>query len=323
MGTPRRRSVARMARHGLGDVVTQTGPPVPGHQRLAQQAADEGGRSDIGNLAAHGLQDQPFDRHLGGVRRWRVNGRAGPDGGAVGSGAVRFLQLAQPPGIDAAARRDRCPFGWREGAGEEPAPRQAGGVTDIADAAGERIQGVDGRGVRRFRPDQRHSGVVGSGDRKAARLARAVFRQHPEIGVHRLRRRWIIRRHEHIGRGPGAVCAGSNDRRRLSFEPFQRRALDRALTPDSPGRCQRREHAVGLRRPVGRLITGAARGAAHAGQKLDLEHEAHWPFSSSPPSPPKASARLLRTISTSLSCGVSVRERKAKPASSACRYASR
>ena len=79
-----------------------------------------------------------------------------------------------------------------------------------------------------------------------------------------------------------------HDRRRLFFQPLQRRPFLGPFTSGSPSGNQRREHPVRLRRPVWRVVAGLPRGAADAGQELDFEDEAHSPSSPSPPSPSNA-----------------------------------
>src|SRR5262245_29917238 len=77
-----------------------------------------------------------------------------------------------------------------------------------------------------------------------------------------------------------------------------------SLAVCSPRRDEGGKDSVRLRRPVWDLTIGTERGETGAQQIFDFKNEAHSSASSSRPSPEIASSCLLRTISTSFSCGV-------------------
>ena len=113
-----------------------------------------------------------------------------------------------------------------------------------------------------------------------------------------------------------------NGRRRLLFQPLESPTLVPVFASDSPSAHECREYAVNLRRPVWLLAAGASCPAVYAGQEFDLQNEAHESSDSSPPEPSSASFRLLWTISTNLSCGVSLIDSNRNPTDSAKVYAS-
>ena len=282
MRLPSRCAARRVPRHDLGYGSSHSRLPIATHQRVAQHAADEGRRPDIGNRAFDHLQGQPV------VLQWHRIGFFGEDRSTGanrrthGICAVGYLQLAQASRIDAPVRGPSgAEMNWGIGR-QKPAPDQASRMTDVAYAARDPIQCVEQRGFGFRGPGDSHDRVVRAGDWKAARLTWAAVRHDSHVRLRRPRCAWIVRWHEDVWRCPSGMFARVNGRRWLGLQPLQRLPLFRPFAACSPSGDQGGEHSVRLRRPVRIVVAGLAGGPANAGQELDLKNEAHRPRSLHP-----------------------------------------
>ena len=148
-------------------------------------------------------------------------------------------------------------------------------MTYVGDVSGKRIQRRYSLLVgNRVTPQKTHSGIVRSVGRKAPRLPTAEV-GHDRFVSHPACLRIIGRNVNSRNSSSGAAACGDL-RRWLLLKPLQSTLLIRWLISRAPCCDKRREHAIRLRRPVGRVVGGTSRGKRDAKEMFDLKDEGHF-----------------------------------------------
>ena len=314
-----RRSIGRVAADDFGNLALKSEPSISAQQRIPQRFGDESAGANVRHLARDMFEDQPAiteDVVSFGLRLWRWrHACAGKWFPSCVEVSAQFLKAAR---VDAPLRRLAVARRERTVVDQEMTTREARRMADIGCVARDNLQRRERRLIRfGLPPEQTDDGIMRARSGKAARLAAAESGQNA-FGVLLLITAGIIRRDENNNPRARLRVRRKMTRCWQRLQPFKRLPFIFFFAARGPTGDKSGEDAVGLRRPVRRVAVGADGGKRDSPRDIrSQELNSFWPApSSSPPLSARASFWLSRTISTSLSCGLSSSgfDERAKPA---------